>query len=330
MNGASRPVRLAGFRHTALISDSDESLRRRLVPALRRCLAIDQPVLMVVRGHTATVIRAALGTQADKLEWGDHGAFYRRMGHAFENFRRYLAAKHASGQRTCVVAEPDIVTDPHPDAPVDRPAEYLAYESMCNEAFPAYGCPVTCLWDSHRHSASVIGGVRRVHDHELTVNGTVPNPGFVPTADYLTERARIALPPPPPVADLDVPLSGPSDLAPVRDAVAAFVLRSGFDSAAGAEMVLATSEVATNGLTHGSPPVRVRCWRQADTLVVQVDDAGGKPIPPATGYTTPDRRAWSGRGLWLARQLADVVTTHTAGTTTTVRMFFPQWITDRR
>jgi DcmR-like sensory protein len=69
--------------HAALIFDSDETLRRLLVPALARSLARGQPVLMVVSAGSEQVVRAALGDRAAELQWGDTGAFCQRLGFAF-------------------------------------------------------------------------------------------------------------------------------------------------------------------------------------------------------------------------------------------------------
>ena len=61
---------------------------------------------------------------------------------------------------------------------------------------------------------------------------------------------------------------------------------------------------------------------------MQVDDRGGRPIPPDAGYHPPDR-ACNGLGMWLARQLADVLTTHTSLNRTSVRLHFPYGVTHR-
>jgi len=87
------------FEHAALIVDSDEGLRNRLVPAVRRCLELDLPVMVVVAAHTERLLRADLGGHGDRVRWGQPGAFYQRLGFAFEGFRRLLAAQHANGER---------------------------------------------------------------------------------------------------------------------------------------------------------------------------------------------------------------------------------------
>lgn len=310
------------FVHRALIVDSDETLRQRLVPALDRALRAGETVLMVVSPHTQQVVHGALGDRAEQLHWGDTRAFYQRLGFAYETFRRYLQQQHAAGQRVYVVAEPDIPTS-GPGAPVDQVAAYLSYEAMCNDAYAAYRCPVTCIWDSRRHPTLVIEGARSLHNYELAPTGPIPNPDFVPPAQYLAGCNHIAPEPPPPFTDVDTIVIDTHALAALREQLRQWTRDRDFAPSAIWDVVLATSEVATNGLIHGAPPVHIRGWHHADTLIVQVDDAGGIPIPPLAGYLPPAADQRGGRGLWLARQLADTLTTYTTSASTTVRMHFP-------
>lgn len=319
----------AVFSHAALIVDSDDAVRDRLLPALRRSLDDRTPVLMVVSPHTESLVHAGLGERAAALEWADLGAFYQRLGFAFEAFRRYLAGQHAAGRRVHVVAEPDIASGIDPDNPTDRTAAYLSYEAMCNEAYAGFGCSVTCLWDSRRHPTLVIENVRSLHGHEITETGRELNDGHVPAADYLAGRNDVPLPPPPAATELDLLLSELTDLTGLRTLTGAWAAKHAFAAPAAGDVVIAVTEVATNGLTHGRPPVRVRAWRHADTLVFQIDDAGGRPIPPMAGYLAPAARGNSGRGLWLARQLADVLIAHSAAGLTSIRLHFPHEVTHR-
>lgn len=93
---------------TALIIDSDEALRERLLPAIRRALDAGENVLMVVPPDTERVVRASLGDQAADLARSDTRLFYQRLRFTFQTFRRYLEQQHAAGQRVYIVAEPDI------------------------------------------------------------------------------------------------------------------------------------------------------------------------------------------------------------------------------
>ena len=315
------------FVHAAMIVESDDSLRARLIPALRRSLETDEHVLMVVGSHTERLVRAELGEAGTGLQWDKPTAVYQRLGVTFETVRRYLAEQHASGRRVHIVTEPDITTGLDSASAIHRATAYLSYESVCNQAYAGYGCPVTCIWDSRRYPTLVIEGVRTVHTHEITDAGTIANERHIPPADYLTAHNDVPLQTPPPATDLDLALTDIGDLGLLRTAVWAWATGHSFASAAANDVITAVTEVATNGLVHGAAPVRLRAWQHRRSLTIQVDDAGGQPLPPTAGYLPPDMNPDTGRGLWLARQFADVVTAHTGAGHTSVRLHFPHDIT---
>jgi anti-sigma regulatory factor (Ser/Thr protein kinase) len=320
---------VTGFRHAALIVDSDETLRHRLVPALRENLDRNTPVLMVVGADTRRLVCAELGASGDRLEWGDTAAYSQRLGFTFEGFRSYLAAQHAAGRRVHVVAEPDLSAGVGRDIPFDRAAAYMSFEAMCTSACAGFGCPITCIYDSRREPDRIIENVRTVHNHEVTAAGDVVNDRHVPPAEFLAARNGVPLAAPPRLTDLDVTVRRADDLGDLARAVASWAGSREFADLAVDDVVIAVVEVATNGLVHGMPPVRVRAWWQGGTLVAQVDDAGGRPLPALAGYVAPGTDPDTGRGLWLARQLADVVSVHTDGRTTSVRLHFPHEVTHR-
>ncbi|WP_432837468.1 ATP-binding protein [Dactylosporangium sp. CA-092794] len=124
-------------------------------------------------------------------------------------------------------------------------------------------------------------------------------------------------------AALDLTVIDYPTLDRARTAARDWAAHEGYPAAAAADVMVAVGEVVTNGLIHGAAPVRVRGWRAGRVLVVQVDDAGGRPLPPDAGFalrpSAPDARY----GLWLARRLTESLTTHSAAGTTTVRLHFP-------
>jgi serine/threonine-protein kinase RsbW len=97
------------------------------------------------------------------------------------------------------------------------------------------------------------------------------------------------------------------DLSTVRRVVEKAAAGAGLSAARVGEMVLAVNEVATNAVTHGRPPARLRIWEGNDELVFEVSDAGDGIADALAGETRPATGAPSGRGLWLTGLLADSV-----------------------
>lgn len=94
--------------------------------------------------------------------------------------------------------------------------------------------------------------------------------------------------------DWHVPPVG-SAVAGVRRAAAATLEEWGVDGELVDDVVLAISELVTNAVLHGRPPVEVRLRCSATEIVLEVDD--GSPAPPRRLRPTPADE--HGRGLQL-------------------------------
>jgi anti-sigma regulatory factor (Ser/Thr protein kinase) len=66
-------------------------------------------------------------------------------------------------------------------------------------------------------------------------------------------------------------------------------------------MLLCTSEVVTNAVEHGAPPIELVVERRDHHLRVEVHD--GSPLQPRVG--APDPQAHRGRGMLIVQQCAD-------------------------
>jgi anti-sigma regulatory factor (Ser/Thr protein kinase) len=86
----------------------------------------------------------------------------------------------------------------------------------------------------------------------------------------------------------------------VRDVLESWRLPQLVDS-----VVLAVSELVTNALRHGRPPVAVVLHREVDGVAVDVHD--DDPLTPPADRTAADVDAESGRGLDIIEILADRV-----------------------
>jgi anti-sigma regulatory factor (Ser/Thr protein kinase) len=111
-----------------------------------------------------------------------------------------------------------------------------------------------------------------------------------------------------PVEGESIELSLPADPAAVRharDVVRAALLRWHVPHLIEV-CVLAVSELVTNALRYGRPPIGLRLRRASSKIEIEVADEGGGPVavPPAPA---PDDLAESGRGLAIVRAVADEV-----------------------
>jgi anti-sigma regulatory factor (Ser/Thr protein kinase) len=303
------------FVHVGALYASDEQLRDLLLPYLDDCLHRHENVLAVICHEARQVLQDALGDAAHRVQWGSCGVPYDRPGQMFEGFAGYLAQQHHAGVPTRVIGEFDSDSSP------DRLSQCLRYESMANEVYASYGYPVVCLWDQRRYPTDVLAHVRAVHPQLLDTSGPITNAEYWMPVDYLTRRQD-----PPAVApvdlDLVVYLGSADDLGLLRRRLRRWGATRGLGVPETDDIVIAVDEIATNAVEHGQPPVRVRGWTSSTALFVQVEDQGRTSIPATTGYDRPSTNALRGRGIWIARHLADVLTTHTGPNGTTVAMRF--------
>jgi anti-sigma regulatory factor (Ser/Thr protein kinase) len=191
---------------------------------------------------------------------------------------------------------------------------------MANEVYRPYGYRWACLYDTRAHSTQTLRQVSQVHPRLLEPGGReIRNDDYLEPSAYL---ARSGPPPPPAAVQLDLPVTDPDQLVMFRRLLRRWTdLHEMGDHAW--DVVSAVSEAVTNGLQHGTPPVRVRAWTADRLARVQVHDRGLTPIPATAGYHRPAPELDRGHGLWFARQLADVVATHTDRGGTTVTLDFP-------
>ncbi len=86
------------------------------------------------------------------------------------------------------------------------------------------------------------------------------------------------------------------------------------------DVVLVTNEAASNAIEHGGGGGTIRTWIDDMALVIEVSNPVGGPIDQSVGLLLPALRGRRGRGLWLMRQLTDLLEIHPDHPGSTVRM----------
>jgi len=239
----------------------------------------------------------------------------------FEGFRQFLAEQRAAGVALRLLAQNDRTGTPH------RMAAYLRNEAMANEVLGAFGYPWACLYDIRSNSTQTLRDAQQTHPRLLDDSGReVPNGDYLDPGTYLSRPEQ---PPRPPAAvQLDLTVIGPADLVDFRPLLRRWAEPRMVSLRDAGDVLVAVGEAVTNALQHGVPPVRVRAWTVDGVARVQVHDRGRTPIPATAGYHRPPPGHGHGHGLWAARQLADVITTHTDDAGTVITLDFP--LTDHR
>ena len=309
-----------GTLHAAAVYDSDQDLRTRILDYLMDGLARREKVLAIVPPRTGQILGAALGSGAMMVQWGLPGLSYGHLGRSAETIRGYLAERRAAGDVTRLLTENDVNGGARGPG---RLAGYLRSESAAEQLYGSHGVPWLCLYDRRRFSPGVLADVERVHPHVLNERGeTTANEGYVEPATYLAAHPGPVSVVPPEIP-LDLDLTDINDLGEIRRQAGDTARGLGLDPADTSLAEVAAGEVIANAFRHGVPPGRVRVWRDAGAVIIRVDSAGPGPAVAVSGFRPPDLAAGSGAGLWVARQIADVVHVETRRDGTSVEMQFP-------
>ena len=110
-----------------------------------------------------------------------------------------------------------------------------------------------------------------------------------------------------------------SDLSQVRALVLQQARAAGLTEGRANDLVLAVSEVAANTLRHTRSSGALAIWHDADEVVCEIHDEG-RITDPLAGQRRPAADASGGHGLWLVRQVCDLVELTSDANGTTVRM----------
>jgi len=285
--------------HAAAIYGSDEAFLAMVVPFLRAGVGAGEPTLLRVEPHRRQLVCNAIGdpsglTLLPEDGWGDHPIL--ALGHNDGLFRRHL--DDGAGRVR-------ILTDVPIAGPGASWSGWARYEAVMNHVFGQLPLLAVCPYDTRSSPAEVLDDVERTHRWLLTADGAdqAANPRFVEPDAFLAERDGVEVDP----LELDRPdleLADPTPSAG-RAAVAALARTTALDRETAENLVFAASEIVTNAVVHGRPPVVLRAWGALDRIVVAVTDHGPGPADPFSGYL---RDAGGALGLWLARQLCSRVT----------------------
>jgi anti-sigma regulatory factor (Ser/Thr protein kinase) len=294
-----------GYFHEAVYYASDEDLLAVVVPFLRGGVAEGEPTVVALGERNAALVRAALpAADSDAILFHPGGDMYARPAAAIRSYRTMLADYTAGGAHQIrIIGE-------LPSSELGVTWDWWArYESAINHAYDEFPLWSMCAYDTRTTSAGVLADVARTHPRAAAPGDRhIPSQDYAEPSRFLSRRIPVAPDPlqlsPPPVEMKDpAPADARAAVARLNDTVPGGILSE--DRLA--DLQLAATEAVANGLTHGTPPVVVRCWVAEDRVVVTVTDRGEGPRDPFAGLQAAAHAPNGGLGLWLAHQLCDHV-----------------------
>lgn len=288
--------------HAAMVYSSEEDFLAAAVPYLSAGVQAGEHVLAVTRADNDRLLRERLDHLRDRVDFVDAADWYASPGRALHAYDQYVRDHEARGVQVRILGEPLW----QGAEPYHRQA-WHRYESLLNLAFAGRGVDCVCPYDTRTVGDDVIATAHRTHGTVVTERGPHPSGAYVDPATFCAECDAVPLPSPPVGTVQQIHFS--TDLARTRAFVQATAARAGLDPARVSDVVVAVNEVTTNAVRHGGGRGRLRTWGDDHALVFEVDDAGQQRPDPLAGQLPPmaEARLTGGYGLWLARQLCDLV-----------------------
>jgi anti-sigma regulatory factor (Ser/Thr protein kinase) len=297
----------AEFRHEALVYDGAQEFLDGTVPFLRAALETGEPALVAVSQTQTALLEDELGGDAAEVRFADMKGLGRNPARIIPFWRQFV--EECGGRPVRGIGEPVWPGREHHE--ID---ECQRHESLLNVAFagqPAWS--LLCPYDGNALDEQVLDRIADSHQHVVGGGVAAKVSGYLDQIDCFAGE----FPGRPPVMDA---FSFSRDGLPqVRWRVEGASALAGLGAERAADLVLASSELAANSVTHGGGTGTLRVWRDGDRLVVEVEDRGVIE-EPLVGRVRPDQTQLSGRGLWLANQLCDLVQIRSGAHGTTVRL----------
>jgi anti-sigma regulatory factor (Ser/Thr protein kinase) len=298
-----------GFDHSALFYRSEREYVDSLVEFIADGLNLRQAIMLAVPGDKLSLIRAALGELASEVTMADITDFGRNPG-------RIIAGQHA-------------FIDSHPDQHVrviSEPAwtgrtesEYLAcmqHEALANIAFSGLAVTGLCPYDASGLDASVLDHVRLTHPQVWQGGSLRHCPEYaVDTAlDHCNQPLQTN------AAAVTHTVEHALDLAGARRCAERYGRLLGLAPDRVADLLLVTTELATNSLDHAKGPCRLAFWYDSGFVVCEARDLGHWADPLA-GRRPPGGGGIGPYGLFVVNAIADLLRTHTTSAGTTVHAY---------
>lgn len=298
------------LRHQGVLYDGPDDFVRMVLPFVREGIETGDPVIAVAPKPSADALREALGDGAEEVELRYSHDWYLSPGKSLRGFLGF-ALDHPDATWVRMVGEPVWPVDWR--AGID---EYAHYESVFNVVARDTATWALCPYDTAKLPDTILEHALATHPEIRAGTRLDVNPGYVDPDTYCAQLAdglsspaaearRIALTP---------------DLRRLRALVEAEAAAAGVRGDRLRDFLTAVHEVLVNALVHGTGQATMRLWDERLSFICEVDSEGPTVSETTAGYIPVRDMATGGRGLWIARQLCDLVQIHSRHGRTSVRL----------
>ena len=308
----SPPLSPEGFRHEALLYDGDTSFLKGTVPFIESGLAGDEAVMVVVSARKIELLKEALSQQGSGVAFADMDNVGLNPARIIPAWRAFVEENSRQGRPMRGIGEPI-----WPDRGAAELAECHHHEALLNVAFTdAKQFWLLCPYDTAALGPGVIE--RMAVNHPFLSDGERVSESEAYNYEQVVSQPFLEpLPDPPPEATA---LSfTASTLRQLRAWVSSRATDAGMSKARTDDLVLAVNEIASNSVRHGGGSGDIRLWEDDRAITCDVFDTGHIRHPLA-GRQLPVRGQDSGRGLWIANQVCDLVQIRSSPEGTVVRL----------
>ena len=300
------------FSHEALLYAGPDEFVDATLPFLHDGLEADEPMLVVVSADKIAMLRAELGGDADRVQFGDMDEIGTNPARIIPAWRDFVDAQSSTGRAFRGIGEP--IWAERSSAEL---AECQRHEALLNLAFAESGSwRLLCPYDTTTLPGDVLEEAHRSHP-VIVDRDEERRSGTYRDLDEVAAPFDWPLTDPPPAAEAIAFADGA--LSRVRAFVRRHANGAGLGPERAADFVLAVNEVATNSIRHGGGHGTLRVWTDADTLIGEVSDRG-LIDQPLVDRRAPALGSENHRGLWIANQLCELVQIRSFPTGSVVRL----------
>jgi anti-sigma regulatory factor (Ser/Thr protein kinase) len=291
-----------GDRHRAMLYTTPDEFVDWAVPFVRGGLDAGERVLAVSGPRNSDLLQDRLRSVDGAVEYMESDLWYTTPARTMAAFENYVLEQEGRGRGVRIIGEPTWL-----DRSPFEQRSWHRYESLLNLTFGGRDVTIGCPYDVGALGAGTVEMLRRTHPYIGSSETQEQNLDFLETAEFLAEYGLD--PPRFPAGAVAASEFTSEELGRIRRFVAdgARIRGVAFDYLD--DLVVAVNEIATNAVLHGGGWGRVAMWSEEEHVVIEIMDRGTTPPHHLAGHRQPDPMGEpeSGFGLWLARQLCELV-----------------------